>query len=91
LQILDLWGIHFHAVVVFGLGYNFLFKSANFTMFESENEWQKIEQVPIPPPRASWNFPDVKTRNEKKSINRLLKTGPIDCFELSKVAFFIVI
>ena len=27
LQILDLWGINFHAVVVFGLGKNFLFKS----------------------------------------------------------------
>ena len=25
--ILDLWGISFHAVVVFGLGKNFLFKS----------------------------------------------------------------
>ena len=28
LLILDLWGISFHAVVVFGLGKNFLFKSA---------------------------------------------------------------
>ena len=27
LQILDLWGISFHAVVVFGLGKNLLFKS----------------------------------------------------------------
>ena len=26
--ILDLWGISFHAVIVFGLGKNFLFKSA---------------------------------------------------------------
>ena len=26
--ILDLWGISFHAVVVFGMGKNFLFKSA---------------------------------------------------------------
>ena len=34
------------------------------TLFESENEWQKIEQVPIPLPRASRNFPDVKTKNE---------------------------
>ena len=39
-----------------------------FTLFESENEWQKIEQVPIPLPRASRNFPDVKTRNEKKIL-----------------------
>ena len=28
LLILDIWGISFHAVVVFGLGKNFLFKSA---------------------------------------------------------------
>ena len=34
------------------------------TLFESENERQKIEPVPIPLPRASRNFPDVKTRNE---------------------------
>ena len=27
LQILDLWGIRFHAMVVFGLGENLLFKS----------------------------------------------------------------
>ena len=33
-------------------------------MFESENERQKIEPVPIPLPRASRNFPNVKTRNE---------------------------
>ena len=34
------------------------------TLFESENERQKIEPVPILLPRASRNFPDVKTRNE---------------------------
>ena len=33
------------------------------TLFESDNERQKIEPVPIPLPRASKNFPDVKTRN----------------------------
>ena len=27
MQILDLWGVGFHAVVVFGLGKDFLFKS----------------------------------------------------------------
>ena len=32
------------------------------TLFESENEWQKIEQVPLPLPRASGNFSNVKTR-----------------------------
>ena len=37
------------------------------TLFESENERQKIEPVPILLPRASRNFPDVKTRKEKKS------------------------
>ena len=48
-----------------------------YTLFESENERQKIEPVPLPLPRASRNFPDVKTRNEKKYI-----------IETSKVAFF---
>ena len=33
------------------------------TLYESENERQKIEPVSIPLPRASRNFPDVKTRN----------------------------
>ena len=71
-------------------------------MFESENEWQKIEQVPIPLPRASRNFPNVKTRNEKKSITGLRRhfhlsvlgsrwIGPIHFFEVSKFAFFVVI
>ena len=36
----------------------------HLTLFEGENERQKIEPVPIPLPRASRNFPDVKTRNE---------------------------
>ena len=34
------------------------------TLFESENERQKIEPVPFPLPRASRNFPNVKTRND---------------------------
>ena len=33
------------------------------TLFESENEWQKIEPVPILLTRTSRNFSDVKTRN----------------------------
>ena len=33
------------------------------TLFEIENEWQKTEPVPISLPRASRNFPNVKTRN----------------------------
>jgi hypothetical protein len=37
-------------------------------LFERENKREKIEPVPILLPRASRNFPDVKTRNEKKSI-----------------------
>jgi hypothetical protein len=32
-------------------------------LFETENERQKTKLVPIPLPRASRNFPDVKTRN----------------------------
>ena len=39
------------------------------TLLESENERQKIEPVPIPLPRASRNFPDVKPRNEKNFHN----------------------
>ena len=38
-------------------------REAKGTLFESENERQKIEPVPIPIPRAFRNFPDVKTRN----------------------------
>ena len=39
------------------------------TLFESENEWQKTEQVSIPLPRASRNFPDIKTRNKNILYN----------------------
>ena len=43
---------------------NVLKSVANYcTLFESENERQKIEPVPIPLPRASRNCPDIKTRN----------------------------
>ena len=38
--------------------------TSKHTLFESENERQKIEPVPIPLPGASRNFPDVKTRND---------------------------
>ena len=41
----------------------------SYRLFESKNERQKIEPVPIPLPRTSRNFPDVKTRNEKKFYN----------------------
>ena len=34
------------------------------TLFESENERQKIEPVPIPLFRATRNFLDVKTKND---------------------------
>ena len=43
---------------------NLIFQRGTATLFESENERQKIEPVPIPLPRASRNFPDFKTRNE---------------------------
>ena len=36
-----------------------------YTLFENKSEWQTTEPVPIPLPRASRNFPDVKTGNEK--------------------------
>ena len=35
----------------------------HITLFNNENEWQKTKPVPIPLPRASRNFPDVKRRN----------------------------
>ena len=41
-----------------------LAETTTYTLFESENERQKIEPVPIPLPRVSRNFPDVKTRND---------------------------
>ena len=44
--------------------YTYIWTVSSYTLFESENEWQKIEQVSIPLPRASRNFPDVKTRND---------------------------
>ena len=40
------------------------FKSCLITLFESENERQKIEPVPIPLPRASRNIPGGKTRSD---------------------------
>ena len=38
------------------------------TLFETENEWLKNKPVPISLPRSSRNFPNDKTRKEKKSI-----------------------
>ena len=63
---------------------------------------QAIEQVLIPLPRASRNFPNVKTRNEKISVIRLWRyshlsvlesrrTGPIKIFEVSNLALFFAI
>ena len=51
-----------------------------FTLFESENERQKIEPVPIPLLRASRNFPDVKTRNENFFHNWTSEIIPFICF-----------
>ena len=50
------------------------------TLFESENEWQKTEQVPILLPRASRNFPDVKTRNNLFFYDWTLEIIPFICF-----------
>ena len=47
-----------------GIGFVYIIN----TMFETENECQKTEPVPIPLPRASRNFPDVKPRNNFFSI-----------------------
>jgi hypothetical protein len=72
------------------------------TLFESENERQKIEPVPIPLPRASRNFPDVKTRNDFFFHNWTSEIIPFirfgiqmdrtkNFFDMLKVAFYIVI
>ena len=53
-----------------------LLKARLVTLFESEIERQKIEPGPIPLPRASRNFPDVKTRNEKKNHNWTSEINP---------------
>ena len=50
------------------------------TLFESENERQKIEPVPNPLPRASRNFSDVKTRNIFFFHNWTLEIIPFICF-----------
>ena len=50
------------------------------TLFESESERQKIEPVPIPLPRASRNFPDVKTRNENFFHNWTSEITPFSRF-----------
>ena len=44
-------------------------RTSLITLFESKNERQEIEPVPIPLPTTSRDFPDVKTRNEKKIYN----------------------
>ena len=73
------------------------------TLFETENECQKTEPVPLPLPRASRNFPKKQETKSKKKIiighQRLSHlfvlvsrwTGTRIFFELSKLAFFIVI
>ena len=50
------------------------------TLFKSENERQKIEPVPNLLPRASRNFPDVKTRNENYFHNWTSEIIPFICF-----------
>jgi hypothetical protein len=50
-------------------------------LFESENERPKIEPVPIPLPRASRNFPNVKTGNGKKIYNWTSEIIPFIRFE----------
>ena len=52
------------------------------TLFKTENDCQKTELVPIPLPRASRNFPHVKTRNNflgtSVPIHLLTKTDKWD-------------
>ena len=72
---------------------------AFITLFESENERQKIEPVPIPLPRASRNFPDGETRNDflfhnwtseiipliRFGIIWFLKKNLVSCFDIGDV------
>ena len=88
--------IHIH-MYHFAYLHGGLRKTPCFTMFESENEWQKIEQVPIPLPRASRNFSNIKTRNNFFFYNWTSEIIPFICFgkqrfsfEMSKVTPFIV-
>ena len=39
-------------------------KMKAITLFENGDEWQKTKPVPIPLPKASRNFYNVKTRNK---------------------------
>ena len=77
------------------------------TLFETENEWQKTEPVPIPLPRASRNFPDVKTyiQVQKKKFLVLtsgkflealgsgIRTGSVFChsFSVSNNVYFFLL
>ena len=51
-----------------------------YTLFGSENERQKTRLFLIPLPGASGNFPDVKTRNEKKFYNWISDIIQCICF-----------
>ena len=50
------------------------------TLCKNENERQRTKQVPIPLPRASRNFLNVKTRNDKKFYNWKSEIIPLICF-----------
>ena len=63
-QIIDKHDVWKAKIIVTYLGEALLNHQSAFILFESENERQKIEPVPIPLPRAFRNFPDVKTRNK---------------------------
>ena len=56
-------------ILLLSIFFCFILAILQDTLFEKGNEWQKIEQVPIQLPRASRNFPNVKTRNEKNFYN----------------------
>ena len=51
-----------------------------FTLFESENERQKIEPAQIPLPRAYRTFPDLKTTNDFVFHNWTSEIIPLICF-----------
>ena len=69
--ILDLWGISIHAVIVFGLGKNLLFKSVL-----GHCGWVGLGWVGCSWPRQKFNFArEHKIRERKKRFSTMAMSG----------------
>ena len=76
--ILDLWGVSFYAAVVFGLGKEFLFKSALGHCVLKVHTFLIILCKKIPPTVATYYWPsssdfEAVNRRKKKKIRNALK------------------